>query len=343
MFKKVNFFDNLFDSKLINPVRLLEFGWAVHTALTEANTTGQYTDIIAKLLVALTALKKDVDGVAKNISKQKNNTISVNKFINGFVTFMADNEYVIARAVGGRNTDAYRIIYPFGMKDYRTANKTTMTALTTRVENAGFTYATELGTELAMQLQGFALGYTNAVTAQRLQKTNVKKDRSSKSNAYVQAQWALTSTVHTVAAINGEDVGASAALFHFDMLFTQPKHRRITITETVLKGETKQLLNCTLNTAAVVTIRNTGMNAAVMVWLAANATDAAPADAKLISANSTEVIKASKLGNLQTNSFLMIKNVSDVNEGSFAIEVSGLTKQRSATDANTTDMQVIRA
>ena len=350
MTKKVNVFDNLFDSHRIAPTRLLKFGWAVHTALVSANTNGKYTDLIAKLLTALNALKTELADIDENLGKQKNSTIGVWDFITGFADFMDGSEYTIARALGGKNTDGYRTLYPFGKSEYRQANHTTMPTLTTRVEKAANTYATALGTALSTEMQGFATGYTNAVNAQRLQQKNVRNDLAEKSIAFVQLQWMLTSAVHTVAAINLENVKASTAIFPFEMLYTQPKHKRLMLEETLAAGVAKMVLNRTFNTGAMLSCRNTSKSVSIKIWLTADATSAPTANAIIVKPNRSKIIKAPKLGDLNANTFLMIKNESDQYEGSISINIAGLSKlmnekemdKKTAEQDVNTDMKVVK-
>ena len=124
--QKAFLFQNPFSSKDIIPVRLYNFGNVVLGALKAANDKKQFDDIIATLTAALAALFKELSDIDTGLTNQKIDTRTVDELIQDFITFMSENEAIIAKALGGKTSAGYLSFYPKKQSEYSKANKTTM-------------------------------------------------------------------------------------------------------------------------------------------------------------------------------------------------------------------------
>ena len=87
-------------------------------------------------------------------------------------------------------------------------------------------------------------------------------------------------------------------------------------------GAQIDVVNRSVTDSITIIIRNTGTNADIMVWIGATATDAPNAQAIIVNAGKASTEIPSALGDL-ANTFLLVKNASEVNTASFQIEIIG--------------------
>lgn len=132
--------------------------------------------------------------------------------------------------------------------------------------------------------------------------------------------------MHSVATINNRKPEESAKLFPFEMLYPHNGQRPKYLRGALAAGEAKELLNYMLKADVKMGIKNTSVNANIMVWLAATPEAPAPETGVVIEANKKVTVTADKLGDLN-NTFLMVKNMSDINKASYIIGVLGIKKE----------------
>lgn len=329
-------FDNLFRSVKITPERLYAFGIVVLQALINGNDSGQFDSIIATLTAALNVLGTEISEMDTNLTEQKTETKGIKDFIVAFYNFMGTNEPFIARQLGGKDSAGYKAFYPFGQSEYSGATQTTMPMLTSRVGKAAKKYAESLDADLVSQLESFNPDFVKQYGSLQAQKHIVKQERDQRGAAVLQTQLALSAAVYTVGVQYPGNVAKCGSFFPFAMLYPQTKRTTETVEGQLATNATVNLLNRTLTKSVTITATNTGDNAPFAIWAAPNATDAMPEDAFIVNAAAPPVtIEASELGNLQKNTFIMIKNLSDINTCQYEVSFTGLKKvieQTAATD-----------
>ena len=245
-----------------------------------------------------------------------------------FGQFMKTNSGAISYALGGPGTAAFREFYPFKNEEYLVANRKTMPKLVARVSGLATRYAEQLGEKLSGDLKAFSPAYKKVLSAQRTQIGTVNQDRTERNTAFVDGQWTMTGVVLTVAGMNIRNPEESQKLFPFGMLYPPVKPPFIVKVDGKLAAkESSVVANRTLNKRVKIFVTNTSVNADALVWLAMSPEDEAPATATVIGANNKGEIKAANWDNLK-GTFLMIKNGSDINEVTYAIEITGLKKTK---------------
>lgn len=311
-------FNNFFDDKNITPTRLTAFGNDCLNRLTSANGDGDYTTLINLLTDPLTDLNSELGDVDVALAVQKGTTLTNNQVMEQFGKTMSIEEPFIARAVGGKGTALYLQFYPKGISEYTSAIKTTMPTLTNRVNVAANANAAALGPALTATLTSFEEAWKESRDTQQQQKGTLGNNRVDRSDARGSAEIALLTVVHSIAAKFPGNVVQCNSFFNFNLLFTQTKHKHQTFANILSPGNTATVLNRTFTDNTSLTIRNTDDNAPFVIWLAATDTEDAPTTALIVQPGSTADVKPSDLGKL-ANTFLLVKNISDVNEGAYEV------------------------
>ncbi len=208
------------------------------------------------------------------------------------------------------------------MTEYDRANRKTMPMLTARVFKAATKYATQLGTTITPKLQGFQAAYVAARGSQGSSIADLTVKRTDKSNDVLNVEVALAESVHIVGSLFPTDVIKCSSYFNFN-LFHTIAHRKHTIYNEILAKDLQiMVVNRSFTDNVTLIFRNTGTNADIIVWIGATATDVPNAQAITIKAGKASTELPSNLGDL-TNTFLLVKNASDVNVANFQIEIIG--------------------
>ncbi len=321
-------FNNLFRSSAIIPTRLYTFGVVVLGALKAANDNHQFDAQVAALSAALDALLSEMSDVDTNLGEQKINTQTVDEYIAFFCQFMSDNEDIIAKQLGGKTSPGYREFYQNKQGEYSRANKTTMPILTKRVYKLANKYKDKLEADLVEQLTAFDGEYSKQYSTQQVQINTVKTDRDGRASAFVQTQIELTTCVHAVAMAYPCNVEKCSTFFPFTMLYPQGKKTISTLEGVLEKNEVLNLANVTIKKSVTIALRNTGTNAAYAFWVTDDPTKPMPEDATVIEVGSPAVtMRGSQLGDLQKNTFFMVKNISGQNTCSYEVVFTGLEKR----------------
>lgn len=316
-------FRNYFDDVHIIPSRLGNFASDVLNHLIAANTSSQYNALISLLQPVLNKYLAEQDNVDTSLNIQKGATLTNNQVIAQFKTTMSTEEPFVARALGGKDTSAYLQFYPRGLSDYNKPSKTSMPVLTNRVNVAATANAAALGATLTATLQAFEASWASSRNSQQQQMGTVDDNRSGRSDAGNALALALITVIHSIGAMFPGNVKECSAIFNFNLLFAHTKHKHRNYAATLLPTQTLQVLNRTFTDTATLTIRNPDDNAPFVIWLAATAGEAPPQNAPLtVQPGQAHQLKPSQLGNL-ANTFLLVHNSSEVNEGAYEVEVVG--------------------
>ncbi len=331
MIHRKGFFSNLFSSDSITPMRMLTFTRFVIAALTALGNSF-FDAIIAKLTASADALYTEMSAVDINLTDQKESTSAVRDFIKALGVFMKEQEVNIAATLGGYGSAGYKAFYPHNVSEYTRATLGRMPVLLARLLSAANKYTAQLPPTLAAALKAFAPTFAQLAHQQKNQITTVNNDRIRRTQAYTTLQLQLTTAMHLAGAEYPGQEAFCLSKFPLHLLYAAARARQVTKEGTLAAGGSEELLNHTLTTGAVVTIRNTGTNAGIAVWLGAVAGGAAPATAVVVAPGDTKIIKAAKLGTLGST-FLMIANSSTVNGAAYNVQVSGLKKEKKAKKA----------
>lgn len=196
-----------------------------------------------------------------------------------------------------------------------------MPTLINRVKTAAATFATQLGEPLATNLQQFAADWQNSRDAQQQQMGIVGDNRTGRTSAETDLQIALLFALHTIATMFPGDVQQCSSFFDFSLLYPQAHpHKTETLTGTVIKNTSVVALNRSFTDKSHLRLTNDSDNASLLAYLGATAD--APSDGKgvEVDAGKSRNLKLSELGD-DTDTFLLIKNLSDVNDSGYTLEV----------------------
>jgi len=315
-------FGNLFNDSEITPVRLANFAQDALNKLTAAANPG-FSHIIEQLAAPLTILQTQLGNVDTSVTQQRGATLTNDQVIADFKDTMRTQEGVIANAVGGFKSAGYLQFYPHGFGEYTTATKTQMPVLVSRVKTAATAFATQLGEPLATNLKNFETAWQSSRTAQQQQMGTVGDHRMGRSTAETNVQLALIFAVHNVAAIFPGDAAQCSSYFDFSLLFPQAHPHKATIYNgSIAKNAIAVALNRSFTDATQLKFTTVVNNASLLAYLGATA-DAQPnvTGVKVAAAHSRN-LKLSELGG-ETDTFLLIKNMSDVNDAGYILEVKG--------------------
>lgn len=316
------FFANQFSDKNITTTRLTDFADDFINNMLADNGDGRYTPVIERVKGPNDAVITELGDVASSLGFQKGKTKTNDQVLSDFIDTMRRKKDVVADLLGGASSEGFITIYPQGIKQYNAANKTTMTTLTAQVAKGAKAYANGLGETLANLFQSFPQQWKDSRNSQQQKKGEVKDNRTDRSANRIQLELALCEALHTIGKMYPAQVQKCMSLFSFSMLYPQTKHKHETFLNASLLPDTSVTVeNRTFTDTYEITVRNTDDNAAIAAWLAANETDPYPGNGVEVQPGKSAVLKPSKLGDL-SHTFLRIINLSDVNDGSYEVEIS---------------------
>ena len=318
----MTFFEKLmkpfFVSGKIIPARLYNCGNYTLNQLIENNTGGEFDDIITELTTALDNLSIDLGDIDQRLNIQKNKTLSNDQVVDLFKTTMREKEGVIADKVGGFDTDAFREFYPEGVREYTRVTKTEMPEKTLRVKNVATTYSAALGATLRNLLQSFLQLWTDSRNLQQTQKGLVKRSRKEKKTDVLDVSKTMKKTIGVLwVKYDGDDEQATT-YFDFNLLYNYIHHPHQKLSGAVPASSKKVLTNLGFNPGDYISVSNTTTNATFIIYLVAHADDEPTQSVELAPGKHIKEL-ASHFGNLD-GTFLVIKNISDVNEATYIVE-----------------------
>jgi hypothetical protein len=126
-----------------------------------------------------------------------------------------------------------------------------------------------------------------------------------------------------VAAKFPGDVDACNNFFSFELLFAHTVHRTKTFAGTPAPSQIVTVLNHALTDNNTIQAQNPDDNADYQLYLAHTAGEQPNGRGITVKAGKGKRPKPSDLGDLN-DTFLCIKNLSDVNEGTYVVKVGGL-------------------
>lgn len=325
-------FPNFFSDPNIIPLRLGAFGQDSLNKLVAYNNqnpnakpsiTGVTVQILIDVLTSpVGELLAQVSNVDTSLTKQLGATKTNDEVMGDFENTMKTQQGVIANAVGGFESAGYLRFYPHKLSEYTKAGKDDMPTLTKRVKEAATDYATQLGATLTARLQAFEADWQNSRDTQQQHIGAVGDNRTERSTAELDLQTALIVVMHSIGAMFPGDVEQCGAFFDFTLLYPQG-HRGKTekLTGNVPKNETVVVLNKTITDSMSLKGTNDSDNAVLLVFLAATANGQPNGKGVTINPGKSRNLKLSELGGGEGATFLIIKNLSDVNDAAYVLEV----------------------
>lgn len=315
-------FGNLFNEEAITPVRLANFAQDALNKLTAA-ANPDFSFIISKLTAPLAALQTQLGSVDTSLTQQRGATLTNNQVLADFVDMMRTQEGVIANAVGGFKSPGYLQFYPHGLSEYSKATKPQMPVLVNRVKAAATSFATQLGEPLATSLQSFATAWENSRNEQQQQMGTVGDNRTERTTAEINVQLALVFAVHNVGAIFPGNVGQCSSYFDFSLLYPQAHpHKAVMFSGDIAANGVAVALNRSFTDSTHLKLTTVANNASLFAYLGATATAEPNGKGVTVAATQSRNLKLSELGD-ENDTFLLIKNRSDVNAAGYMLEVRG--------------------
>lgn len=312
------FFKNHFDDPKIINTRLETFTGDMIGKLTAGNTGSRFQPILDKLGISYPAFTGDVSDVAIALTLQKSSTMTVEGAHKLFKTTMSAQEPFIASALGGRDQPAYQQFYPHKISEYSRSTQAEMSTLTATVKAAAIANAVALGTTLATLLQGFAAQWSSTKTTQELKKGALATNRTDRNDTRTNLELDLCFGLDIIGSLFPGDVDSSKAFVDFALLTTTPRKKHIIKSGTIAAKGTAEVANKLFEATDIITIRNTGTNADIEAYLVTNPSDN-PLKSLTVKPGKSIKKAASEFGDL-SDSYLIIRNKSGVNEATFVAE-----------------------
>ena len=316
-------FGNFFNDPRIINSRFYNFNLDCLSKLTAANGGGDYTELINLITPLIVTFGTEIGDTDVAITIQVGKTQTNDQVMAAFGLTMKIKEGVIADAIGGFGTPAFLEFYPNGYGEYTQCTKTQMPTLTNRVFTAATLHAAALGAPLTTLLTGFKAQWAASRSEQMQQFGTVDENRTERTEAREALELGALTVVHTIAAKFPGDVDTCNNFFDFNLLFPHTVHRMKTFAGSIAPGEIVVILNHALTDTNTLQVQNPDDNADFIVYIAHLATDQPDGIGRQVKAGKGIRPKPSELGNLD-NTFLLIKNISDVNEGAYIVKVGGI-------------------
>lgn len=316
-------FENIFDDVKIINSRFYNFSGDTLSKLTAADGGGDYTDLINLITPLIVTFGTEIGDTDVALTIQKGKTLTNDMVMAAFQFTMKEKQGVIANAVGGFDSAAYLEFYPQGLGEYTQCTKTQMPTLTNRVFTAATAHSVALGAPLTTLLTGYKAQWALSRDTQMQQFGTVDDSRTERTEARVALELGMLTVVHTIAAKFPGDVDACDNFFEFSLLFAHTVHRNKTFAGSIGPGEIIAILNHSLTDTNSIQSQNPDDNADWQIYIGHTATSQPNGTGRLVKAGKSSRPKPSDLGNL-ADTFLLIKNMSDVNEGAYVVKVGGL-------------------
>lgn len=305
------------DSK-ITPQRLYDSSSFTLAQLISFNTAGEFDDIISQLTDKLKDLDIDLGGIDQGTNIQKNKTATNDQVLAFFKKTMGEKKGAIADKLGGFNTDEFRLFYPRTRSDYPKANKTSMPMLTKRVHDVATTYTTQLGTDLSTLLISFLDLWKNSRASQSTQIGIVEDSRIEKTPAMTGVNNIMKKVIGLLwVKYEGDDL-QTTKYFDFTKLYNTAHHKHEILTGSLAAIAQKTLSNEAFGDLQKIKGRNTSTNATFIIYIVANPMDI-PTKFVTVKPGKSFSKLATEFGDLD-GTFLIIKNISEINEVSYLVE-----------------------
>ena len=322
MYSNDKLFGNLFFGSGITKLRFLVFCKDILRRLKAGNPLGKFDTVIAKLTLLIPLLEADLGNVDVKAIARTGDTKTVDEIVADFTDTMSVYHGVIAHLLGGKDTKEFLSFYPQGLVEYHKPSRENMIIFANRIHVAATDNSTKLGVDITAKLQSFKPDFAAARDLQGDATTDVSTGKGSASNNCTNLELAATEAVHLVGTTFPGDVVKGGSYFNFNLLYATGHHHHEVLSGDVAAAGTVVLENKTYSDNFVFELRNKGTNSAWWIWLGANATDGDDSMAIKVEPGKSVIIKPSDIGVL-TKTFLMLKNDSGVNAGSYEITIIG--------------------
>jgi hypothetical protein len=196
-----------------------------------------------------------------------------------------------------------------------------MPVLVDRIWTAADNNSAAIGATNETLLKSFKGLWANSRDDQEQQFGTVTDNRSERTVARTDSELALLTAVHTIAAKFPGSTEECAAFFDFSLLFNVVHHTHTTYSGIIAPGAVKLIVNKLLTDTNKIHTFNPDDNANYQFYNAAADGTQPTGTGKLVQFGHGLRLKPSAVGSL-AHPFWLIKNLSDVNEGSYLIEIT---------------------
>lgn len=212
-------FGNIFNDVRIVPKYLERFAEDHLAKLVKNNGDNSLNNLITTLRAALNPFKEELGDVETSYTTLEGKTLTVDTFIENFVSYMKNKYIPIAAKLGGDKTPEFIAFYPKGKTEYNRITKTQIPTLMSRINTAAAEHATALGTEITTQLQTFKTQWASLRETQLQGKAALKTNREERSTTRVNVELVLLSNIHAIGNKYPGNVDMAMLFFDFTLLF----------------------------------------------------------------------------------------------------------------------------
>jgi len=316
------YFGNIFDNVHISPGRLSNFAIVTLYKLIRDNPNNVFDTIIALLTPLIKQMNAELSNVDLNSTHQKWETFNLKQITFLFHHTLSNLEGVIARALGGDDTEAYIEFFPHGLTEYDNANRMETSILVNRIYKAADTYSSMLDADVKNELQAFKTSWEKAFKAQGSAKADLRLKRIAKYSARTTLELTLMQAIFTVGLQYPGDEEKCGSFFDFNLLYHVAHHHHDVHEGLLAVEEIKTIINRMMTDSVKIKVNNTGTNANIIIWKGATETEPAPAKPITIKPGKSTLLVSSKIGDYK-KPFLLIQNISEVNTAEYEVEIIG--------------------
>ena len=169
---------NPFDDTRVTDKIFDVFTGSVITNLTAADTSGDYTDVIAQVTAAYEPFHQNISNLNSDFITGIGKTELRVNVIGDFKGFVSNNKGPVKAKYFKTKHDVYIGFYPYELKDYGKINKKTAQGLIDRYAKIVHTNAADFPPQFDLDAAAFSTRYSNALEVQDKSKGTMSEDRT---------------------------------------------------------------------------------------------------------------------------------------------------------------------
>lgn len=265
------FFENQFTDIRITDSRIYNFSNSSIVAMTAANIGGRFSNIIDFWSATSAAMYAQISNLDTGINIQVGLTKTNNQVMAEFKAKMSDEEGIIAKALGGKNSPKYNEFFPHLLSEYTNATKTQMPFLIKRVVDASQKYETELGKILVDEFVLIQKDWDSSRIKQSTQIATVKGQIATKSKTRTDLENTSQLAILELAKIFAGDPVSAKQFVNTDLLYPLANSVASNIYNgTTDAGAITLVVHDNLSDSSEIVIKITSIGTPVILYVADN-------------------------------------------------------------------------
>jgi hypothetical protein len=307
------FFKIVFLGSRISFENLRKFTEITIQRIATNNPGGIYTPILTALTNAYIAFFGNLTDEETKKALKEGSTITMNNALQAFILWVRTKEGII-KGTFGIGSAIYEEFYPHGLTEYTKLTLANAAVIMKRYVDVATIHTAELPAAFVTDVTTLRDHFTHARELQNNLIANVAEERIEKHGTREEVEIALMKCILFIAYNNVGNV--EVVNLYFDQSFLKPSNPKVYEND-LGKGKTKNLCEHEFEAEDVLKAENTG-NTPWMLSLCLTAEEE-PTAGVTVAPGETQTITADKLGDVNVNTFLNIKNLDAEHEGKYKI------------------------